>query len=190
MGAIDGTPNNAVNLGSAGALVGYPDTAIAPNDDAYISMGAVYDFAGVAPFSVEAWVFPGGFNGSTRRVAVGMADPTQGAGLAPGWAMYGNIVNNNFLFRRAGQVVFAALATDAWSHVVGTYDGTDLRLYVDGALANGPAASGALAAGTDFRIGLFLGSADRSIPVDEVAIYDAAHDLATIEDHYAKGSGS
>ena len=69
-----------------------------------------------------------------------------------------------------------ALATNTWSHVASTYDGTTLRLYVNGAQVASQAIAGPIAASTGaLRIGgnaiwgeYFAGR------IDEVRIYNRA----------------
>jgi concanavalin A-like lectin/glucanase superfamily protein len=94
-------------------------------------------------------------------------------------------------------VTSAALTLNTWHHVVATYDGTTLRLYVDGALANSAAASITLAyvggqpctiaastsgTGPVSPASFFAGS------IDEVAIYTTAPLLARITAHYNAGN--
>ena len=70
----------------------------------------------------------------------------------------------------------AALPTYTWSHLAGTYDGTTLRLYVNGALVTSQAVAGLIAPSTGaLRIGgnsvwgqYFRGR------MDEVRIYNRA----------------
>ena len=77
----------------------------------------------------------------------------------------------------------SALAINTWTYVVGTYDGTSLNLYLDGALAASQPLSGPIAVSTGaLRIGgngiwgeHFQGR------IDEVRIYDRALSAAEIQ---------
>ena len=95
--------------------------------------------------------------------------------LGDGWALYFGISSStralNFLVYTAGTVTkteAAAFTVGTWGHFVGVYDGTDIRLYVDGVLFGSPAAqTGNVAATTeDLKVGalgaaqLFGGRAD------------------------------
>jgi hypothetical protein len=84
------------------------------------------------------------------------------------------------------------LTQDRFTHVVGTYDGSTLTLYLDGVQAGRHGASAAIdAASTDMTIGAtrngtyghFVGS------LDEVALYDKALPLDRVAAHYAAGAG-
>ena len=95
------------------------------------------------------------------------------------------------LIKIASGIVTATSATsvddDAWHHVAGTYDGTNLRVYVDGSLDGTAAGTGAitgtsspLRVGNSARAGgeLFI-----SGTVDEPAFYDYALSGARILAH-------
>jgi len=77
----------------------------------------------------------------------------------------------------------AKLATGAWSHLAATYDGANLRLYVNGTLVSTKAATGAIQPGTRaLRIGgnsiwseWFAGL------IDEVRVYNRALSAAEIQ---------
>ncbi len=125
--------------------------------------------------TVEAWIKP-------------IAVPSSGEGLASkadlsyGLTYYGN-----------GQVYFytysgshfstTSLPTGEWSHVVGTYDGTTRRLYVNGVLKdedNDPGLS--LSSSAKFKIGYYSGYFNGLI--DEVRIYNRALSEAEIKAIY------
>src|SRR4029079_504417 len=83
-----------------------------------------------------------------------------------------------------------ALAVDSWSHIVGTFDGAVLRIYVNGALVasansgapvagSGPALIGRLGAeGGSPGIYPFTGS------IDEVAVYGSALSPSRVLAHF------
>lgn len=82
------------------------------------------------------------------------------------------------------------VSTDTWYHVAGTYDGSYIKLYVNGALAGQSPASGSIApSSSSLRIG-----SDPAYPVDsnrmfnglidEVKIYNRALDAHEIKTNY------
>jgi 3',5'-cyclic AMP phosphodiesterase CpdA len=91
-----------------------------------------------APLTVEAWVKPANLEG--RR---GLVNKTE-------WAEFGIFVSDGkptFSVYAGSKYVNAnapagALVTGRWQHVAGTFDGTEARLYVDGALVGSGTGSG------------------------------------------------
>ena len=78
----------------------------------------------------------------------------------------------------------------SWHHIVGTYDGTTVRLYVDGAEVTNSALSGGVVnsgSGARLKLALFSGSATLQGSIDEVAIYRAALSAAQVLAHYNAG---
>ena len=83
-----------------------------------------------------------------------------------------------------------SLPLDAWSHVVGTYDGETLQLYVNGVnVKENATPSGPLDTRTnDLTIGKArLNNYGLDGRVDEVAIYDRALTPEEIQQHYQNG---
>ncbi len=101
--------------------------------------------------TIEAWVKPQG--GNWRTVAL----KERSGGLA--YALYSNTDTG----RPSGEVRTstsnetrgpAALPSGTWSHLAATYDGSTLRLYVNGAQVSSKSATGALANGSGpLRVG-------------------------------------
>jgi hypothetical protein len=135
--------------------------------------------------TLEAWVRPTALTG--WRTILYKENP----GVGPAWALYGSDSN-------APPAVYAATATDpwrhvtgpsmltanTWAHVAGTYDGTTLRLYVNGALVRSAAATGEMptTAGLLGIGGKTFGSAQFFAGViDEVRIYNRALTQAQIQ---------
>jgi len=145
--------------------------------------------------TLEAWVNPSANAGTTvndgwRTVIMKERSTT---GLAYG--LYGNDGDSNpsrpaGYIRNNGTDVEAtngpAVPIGVWTHLAVTYDGTTLRLFVNGVLRNSVSASGGIAASTaPLRIG---GNTVFSVPgteyfaglIDEVRIYNRALSAAEI----------
>jgi len=83
---------------------------------------------------------------------------------------------------------------DQWYHIVGTYDGSEMKVYVDGVLENSTPMTGSIEA-SDYE--LFFGTrAVSNVPtnmffnglIDEVKIYSRALDSIEITEHYNAAS--
>ena len=87
-----------------------------------------------------------------------------------------------------------AVAPNTTHHIVGTYNGSQVRIYVDGVERGSAAFSGAVtwASGRDLRIGRPISStslAQRYLQgtIDEPALYTSALAAATVLAHYDAG---
>jgi len=94
------------------------------------------------------------------------------------------------------KVLSSTISTNTWYHIVGSYDGTNLRLYVNGVLQNtasGPASIDYTAGLSDKRltIGRYyasgIGSNYFNGSVDEVKIYNYARTAAQVAWDYNRG---
>lgn len=181
----DATYLGAVGLGVAGPLVGDPDTAAQFNGaDAKIDVGDKFDFAGSAPFSIEMWARPDVIDSTYRHVETKMLYTDAGQ---PGTGIYfyfhaGNGLgferwNNNFTDDGLGDT---AVTTAQWLHVVGTFDGATMTLYVNGAqVMSKPTAIVVAANGVHL-----LWAQSFQGALDELAIYDHALPSARVQAHY------
>jgi len=158
------------------------------------------------PFTIEFWGKPTGKIDADILVAVSSMNTGQSRS---GWLMYHNTgggtagFDNNWEFRIGGTASYAYTidspsgsgALGVWAHVVGVYDGTYARLYVNGQLVGAPQA---ITAGRNFnpnnskpfRIGAWDGSGfGRNFDgtLDEVAFYNTALSANSISNHYYMG---
>jgi len=141
-------------------------------------------------FTIEAWVYPNdvsipgtiysrysGNSGYELRIEPGYTPDRLIVVIADG-STWKNVsdVNN-------------VLITKDWQHVVGTFDGTNLRLYIDTVLVGGPEASNLPAsASADAHIGSRSGSHHFwSGLIDDVRIYNYARTPAEIALDYNAG---
>jgi hypothetical protein len=180
---------DASGLGNAAAVSG---ATWAPGRyGTALSFDGVNDMASVADadsldlttgMTLEAWVKP---NARSDWGTVLLKD--RGAGLA--YSLYGTdganrppsaYVNRNRDIRVLGG---SALPLGAWSHLAATYDGSALRLYVNGALASTTAVTGAVPATSNpLRIGgnTVWGEYFNGV-IDEVRVYNRALAAAEIQ---------
>ena len=132
--------------------------------------------------TLEAWVRPSAL-GSAWRTVLFKERP---GGIV--YSLYANQatgrpVGQLWLGSERNAIGSAGLALNAWSHLASTYDGSMLRLYVNGVLVSSTAASGSMAASTGvLRIGgngvwpeWFAGL------IDEVRVYNRALSASEIQ---------
>jgi hypothetical protein len=187
-GSSSGMYVNAPVLGQSGALVGDPDTAVGfggTNQSVNVPYSAALN---PSVFSVEAWANVTGGSGTWRTVLASRSYPN-------GFTIYASS-NNTWQLWLGGPSGMQALSggriTSGWHHLVGTYDGTSERFYVDGILQ----ASGQWAFAPNGSQSLTIGMNDggSSFPftgsIDEVAVYNTALSPTTIQHHYNLGLGN
>ncbi len=148
---------------------------------------AALDFAGTAAFSLESWLNTDNVNG----VVIIIQKQTGGAG--DGWELIrnGSAVNVARVGATSHGVTAGTIVAGTDHHVVGTYDGTTLRLYLDAVEVGADATvvsmnanAVALSIGRDSVLGTnrFNGR------LDEVAVYGRALTGTEIAEHYAIGT--
>jgi hypothetical protein len=148
-----------------------------------LTIPASEDFE-VEEFTLEGWVRPE----EARELAPVVANTTTGPGAGPGYALFaggdGGKHGHPEAFTTEGDEIAASadqeapLPNHAWTHLAATYDGSVVRLYVDGVLVDTSAADpvaklgeGSLQIGGDEpwdEGGFFDGR------IDELRIYDRA----------------
>jgi Concanavalin A-like lectin/glucanases superfamily/Fibronectin type III domain len=94
--------------------------------------------------------------------------------------------------RQRLQAPVGAIVAGQTYHVVGTFDGSTRRLYVNGAeVANAPLTGGATASSNGLFIGSWNGSSELfGGTIDEVAVYGKALSPARVAAHYSDGAGT
>jgi Concanavalin A-like lectin/glucanases superfamily len=193
-GAHPGTVIGTVSHG-AGAIAGDSDGAFVGNGQGWIDVAQIYPFAGNATYSIEAWVAPQPAPTLTGVLSRNLATP--GNTPKDGFSLYiespslaptlGRWFSNNEEAAAA-----PGLTAGTFTHVVGTYDGSTLRVYLNGTLAASspstqalinPPADLAIGSTRNGTYGYFIGS------LDEVALYDKALSSGRIAAHHAAGGG-
>jgi hypothetical protein len=186
---VAGVYGGGVTQGVPGALVGDPDTAVQfDGTNGQVAVGPGFDFTGTTAFSVEMWIKPTILDGNSRHVFTKQhrPDPKQGFALlvrAPDGLIFERFVN------AAGvSAIFPVVFGVDFHHVVATYDGSVMDLYVDGTLSNQNAdarpmpsiSEPALIAATS-EVNFFGGA------IDEVAVYSTALPAARVQAHFSAG---
>jgi hypothetical protein len=186
---IEGTSDGLLH---AGALLGRGSQfSLQFGGSAKVSFGDHLDFPGASPFTLEAWVRPTTLDGTARRIF------SKESGTGDGYLLFVN--NSSFGFqRRAGGTIDSLASTgltpqvDHTYYVVATYDGTRMRLYVDGVLRSSRLSALALADNAaQLRAGVYSsGSSNGYIgALDEPAVYSSALTQTQIDAHRAAANG-
>jgi hypothetical protein len=172
-------------LGASGGPAGDPDTAASFNGTSsyVIQSSPAFDFTGQQAFTIEGWFRPrtNAISGWHQLIDHEVLDSDGGR---QGYALFltpsGNIsferyVDGNDLIA-GGSAAGPPAMLNVYTHLAGTYDGADLRLYVNGILvASIPDAR----AGKNLPDGLYVGTTGAISSffdgdADEVAVYGSA----------------
>lgn len=159
--------------------------------------------------SVEIWVkFPGSgswANSSETADLLGNGSAASGSGGVFGFLLsYGTNLSTTIITLffgvnggSAGVDVNANLTLDKlWHHLVGTYDGTTVTLYVDGVSVGTPASystamiagDGVVAVGYETQFGFEY--IDDNVSVAEAALYTQALSATKVATHYSLGTAT
>jgi hypothetical protein len=163
----------------------------------YVASGYYPELNPQGPFSFEAWVRPTSNPGAgDYRCPIGnFGGWGTGGGNGTGWYLYQTPAPGStfaFVMAQTGVWVSTGYSLFNWYHLVGTYDGTSARFYVNGVLI-GTQAAGGFVANPVNPLGIGqradgYGYWDGNL--DEVAIYTNALSAATIQAHYEAGTNS
>lgn len=184
------TYTGSPTLGVTGMLTGDANTCMDTNGSSQYAIRTTHaSLQGGTAISLECWV-----NGDSTgaKCPVGFF----GSGTDKGyWINF----NTNIEFwaslngsSQTGCASPTATVTGTTYHVVGTFDGANMRLYVNGVLKNTTALAGTIwtvATANSFAIGRLgaLSSDYFDGRVDEVAIYQRALTLSEVLSHYTAG---
>jgi hypothetical protein len=184
---------------AAGAIANDPNTAAAFGNGSLVTIASLPDFSGQQQFTIEAWVKPSSVLTNPNDYAHLLSSvrfdtiaKRQGYALFIGNSGYGFGIERFVDETNVKAIVQAAPPLTRFSHVVGTYDGTMLTLYIDG--YPGPSSTDTrLLKGASPPLAGFLGgvsSANRDFTgvLDEVALYDRALTPERVLAHYTKGT--
>jgi hypothetical protein len=187
VGGRDGTFVGGIALGQPGALVGDPDKAVwLDGMDDSVLIGDFFDFPVHEAFSLEVWISSESDEGDI------CAKEGVQLGNEAGYGMYLSI--GAVVVHRHGDgvtdVLLGSALTPGFNHVVTTYDGEELKLYVNGGLTMSIDAAASLP-DTDlpFRIGAGQDGYNFQGGIDEVAVYSVALPAGRVAAHHAVGAG-
>jgi Concanavalin A-like lectin/glucanases superfamily/Pro-kumamolisin, activation domain/Reelin subrepeat B/Immunoglobulin domain/HYR domain/Viral BACON domain len=165
--------------------------------NSYIQVPSSPALKPTGPFTVEGWV---NYNGFTGPNGGGIITKGQDAEAAMDWTLVVGPARELRPGVMAGGywVTYgcsSALATGVWYHVAMVYDGSSVRVYLNGLLDGSAGASGAVQA-SDYalRIGAYApvnGTANKSYllgRIDELSLYGRALSAAEIQAVYNAGS--
>jgi hypothetical protein len=193
--ARNGSYQNAPTLGAAGALTGDTDKSVTFNGGTQFCDVPYAAWMNVAAMTVEAWVKT---TDTTNYKSIWDRDST-------------NSTQRVFQFRKEntnklGFIIIAGanpsvvssrtISDGNWHHVACTYDGANLRLYVDGAADGVTATTQALTqpTATNLRLAVNLsvsgGTAYWNGGIDEAAFYGTALSATRIQAHYNAGTAA
>jgi hypothetical protein len=191
MGCNHGTYAGGVQTLRVGA-VGAGTAVFLDGDGARIVLGDVLDFDGSAQFSLEAWIRPqlSTTDGKYRRIIdKGTVEPREGYFL--------EIHELELILERwsnnesdiAKFTNLSPISDGEYLHVVGTHDGNQLLLYLDGVEVAAGVANGIM---PDLDVALVFGSNEADTnnfigDLDEVAIYGHALSAERIAEHRSAG---
>jgi hypothetical protein len=190
-GHANGTyPSTGITYGAPGAVAGDADTAITMDGTTAISMPPGFDFAEFAPFTVELWA------NQTAQPGYGFTldHASYDQGTRNGWSLL--LAAEQVSFERFrdnmtnGAVANSVgpLSMGTYHHVVITFDGGQLTLYIDAVVASLNSVIVGLPTGS-FRWSIgrmncdcsglgFVGS------LDEVALYSSVLPASRVAAHF------
>jgi len=181
---LSGSPTWAVDL--------LPDYSLQLNGDGqYVNCGSSTDFNFSTALSVEAWIYPTDFKDQEHLNTI-VAKTDWSNEHSYGWTLrYGSDNETlNFNIGGGGGISWidcraeGVLTLNTWQHVAGTYDGSNIKLYVNGAeVATTPFAGSISNSSRELCIGTILNSDDPRYmtgQVDEVRIWNVTRSAEEI----------
>jgi hypothetical protein len=192
-GLTRGVPGPGTSPGAATTFDGATGAVSVPGPTA-----ASYQFSDTAPFTVEAWVRPGAL---THWATIVQKTDYTSANVRQGWQLWVTSDNNPYGtptaigFQRWGgaatnynldSAYSPSLSPDVWHHIAGTYDGSNMRVYVDGQL-QGTSTSGRSISPTTAPLEIAQ-NVNESVwfpgGIADVAVYPVALTQAQLQTHY------
>ena len=169
---------------------------IAASDN--VNMGDEFDFAGTVSFSFDGWIYPTTIDTTYHRI-VSKKDPNDPNG-SQGWVIWLHDLAPGYQlgFQRyldcANQAVLVSnveIELNEWSHLMATFDGTDMKLYLNGVLIKTQTYGSALSMTgntEDFKLGESANGGSNFIGrIDEAAVYSSALGATVAGQRYRDG---
>lgn len=179
-----------------GALAGDGDGAAVFDGTSHVAIGDVFPFVATAPYTIEAWVAPAATTSSTACVLARNVTGDSGS-AADGYALYigaspaTRVTSSRYRDSQESGVSGGELRYDTFAHVVATFDGTSLAIWVDGERVGQASTETALQSfAGKLTIGASRGGAQCYFrgSLDEVALYGVALSPDRIRAHHAAGT--
>lgn len=192
--AYQGSINGGVTLGAASLLTDPADTG-----DTAMTFNGASGFIG----SLSTSMIPTGAHAWSLECWCRVSSlPTNQWNAMVGWGnraalqmavLYMNNTSSVYTFQIGffgSMLVGSTFTTNTTYHVVGTYDGTNVRLYVNGALVAGPTAFALNLVANFVAIGADGASVVEFYPgtLDECAFYNYALSAVQVSAHYTAGT--
>ena len=182
-GHDNGTYLGGAALGTPGAIVGDPDTAVSLNgSSSQVSVPATNLLNVGDSFSIEGWVKRADSATGSNQVIVSKQEGS--------WVLMFNESGRLTLRRStvADVATAAVVTTDTSSWHYGMTKAGSLHLYLDGADVTGSVSNQTIADNNQpLVIGQSTGTAYLNGSVDEVALYNTALSPARVAEHYSAG---
>ena len=178
--------------GALGALPAETATAggFDGSDDG-VDLSERFGFSATAPFSFEAWVAPGVTSppGTPARIASKEQVTPSEEGWSVSRAENGGVAFSRMQSGVADVATTGPIPSGVWTHLVATYNGATMRIYLNGIEKGSIASQRPLAAHPG---SLTLGKrSDGTLPfagrLDEVAVYSIPLTREQAKDHYTTG---
>ena len=188
IGGSDGTLEGGFTTGVGGALHGDPDAAMGFDGSTGRVVGPDrFPFLGTAPLSLECWVREPDITRYQHFVTKEIrANGTPMNGYAILQVTGGVYFERIYAGAQDKQTTPTPIAPDTWTHVVGTYDGSMMRIYFDGVERDTLATPGAIKSyASPLLLAAHQDGANVLGSVDEIAIYDHALAPDRIALHHA-----
>jgi len=158
-GGLGGVKNGAPTYGLAGPISD-GGTAISFDGTAdYFTFGNNYMFSGTASFSISFWIWQSAVQATTYAQPISKDAGASDCWLFTIFPLSDGAAGKLQIRRQVGGVVkgattSAALPLSQWNHIVATYDGSNIRLYLNGTLQQTTADTGSITANANaFTIG-------------------------------------
>lgn len=186
----NGTYYGTETFGQAGPVVGDANTSVLfDGSSGYMLAPATLSTSGWTAITIECWIYLSNVTYATYPRVVSN-DYAQGTSRGVDFQV--NTTGSGFVFSIGNGTTYSeavynlSMTAATWYHYVGTWDGTTIRIYVNGVQQASALLSGAIAAANSLYIGRDSTFSGQFFPgrIGEVAIYNYALSATTILNHY------
>ena len=188
--AHHGTYQGYAGLSSPG-IFGYADSNLAIKVSGSISVPDHSDFNPTTSLSLEAWVFWQGTSVSSNDMNHTVIRKSGQYELRCDQSTATeNHMSVEFALTTGAETILATATAQTtkgeWHHLVATYDGTNMRIYIDGSEVTSTGKTGNIAS-TSNIINIGGGSGQFVGYLDEVAMYASVLSATDVAQHYGEG---